>query len=442
MNKSTQKPQRNRGAALLIFVIFFLIISTVLVLGIGRGVYQDLVEYRVLQSSKQSFFGAEAGIEDAIYRHRDGRAYSATESFTLSNVAVNVTRTLVIDQYQFISEGDLGSVVRRSEAWLMIGDGASFNFGLQAGNGGVRMYNSSSVKGNVFSNDSVEGSGNMVYGDVIAAGPSGLLDGIHATGSAWAHTIQSSTIDMDAYYQSIIGSTVSGVACVNVHCHPGSTDQATATMPIPDSMIDDWETGIQTTGTIIASTSAQCASPPYKIDTDTTLNNIKIECDVEISKNSTDLILAGPVWIAGNLTIVNGPNIIASSSLGSRSVQVIVDKPTNRTTSSKIQIQNSTNFSSGNALSYIMLLSRNNSAASSGSEVAIDIANLGTGKVILYAPYGLIKVQNNISLKEVTGYRIALYNSAQIIYESGLMNVLFTSGPGGGYIITSWRETE
>lgn len=433
---------KNYGAALLIFVVFFMAVSLTLTLTIGKSAYEDLAAYRVLFAGKQSFYGAEAGIEDAVYRHRRAKNYSSSESFTLMNTPVAVTRTAFTDYYDFVAVGNERNAVRSSKNSLAIGTGASFNFGMQSGNGGITMLNSSSVTGNVFSNGPISASGNLIRGDVIAAGPSGLMDSVHATGSAWAHTIQSSTIDKDAYYTSIVGSTVSGSVCVNAHCHPGSADQATATMPIPDSMIDDWKTDIQNTGTIISATSSQCSSGTYTINTDTTLNNVLIECNVGVSKNSTDLIIAGPVWIKGNLSFSQGPNIVASSSLGTRSVQVIVDKVSDRTTSSQVSVNQSTNFSSGNAQSYVVIISMNNSAELGGVQKAIDLSQSTTGKLLVYAPHGLIDIAQSTALKEITGYKIKTANSSNITYESGLVNLLFTSGPGGGYTVLSWKEVE
>lgn len=444
MNRRNQNI-RSQGAALLIFVFFFLMASAVLTIGIGRGVYRDYDSYRVHESGIRSFFAGEAGIEDAIYRHRDGRGYSNTETFSFMGATVSTTRTLIVDSYRIVSLGDVHNAKRSSEAYITVGDGASFNFGLQSGNGGITLSNSSSVIGNVFSNGTVQGAGSaIVRGDVISAGSSGLINSIHATGSAWAHTIQSSTIDTDAYYQTITGSVVSGGACVNAHCHPGSTDQATATMPIPDSMIEDWKVGIETSGTLIASSSAQCSSGTYIIDTDTVLGNVKIGCNVELKKkgSGTTITFTGPVWIEGNLLFSQGPTIVASSSLGTRSVQVIVDKENNHATGSTISVNQSTNFISGNALSYIVLISMNTSAEGGGTTKAIDLAQSSNGKLLVYAPHGLIDMGNNISLKEVTAHQIEISNGAQVIYESGLMSLLFTGGPGGGYTITSWEEIE
>ena len=174
-NHNTKEYVRtHRGAALLTFVIFFLFASTILTIGISRGAYQSLSEARVLHDSKISFYAGEAGIEDAVYRHRDAKNYSSTESFTLDGNTVNVARVLNVDIYEFTATTSVNTAVRKSFAELVIGDGASFNFGLQSGNGGIQMSNNSAVYGNVFSNGTVVGQGSAtIYGDVISAGASG-----------------------------------------------------------------------------------------------------------------------------------------------------------------------------------------------------------------------------------------------------------------------------
>ena len=444
MNNIRLQRVNTRGAALLIFVVLFVFISALLTVTIGNGAYASLREYRVLEASKKSFNVTEAGIEDAIYRHKDNKAYSNTEILTLDGSTATVTRSLNADTYTFVVEGNEQNAIRRNSMDLAIGTGASFNFGLQSGNGGITMSNSSSVVGNVYSNGSIVGQGSaIVRGDVISAGSSGLIDSVRATGSAYAHTITSSTIDKDAYYQSIVGSTVFGSACLmNTHCHPGSTDQATSAMPISDEKIDEWKSNIQSGGTIITATSTQCSTGTYVIDTNTTLGDVKIMCNVEMQKKGagTTITLTGPVWIVGNLSITRGPTIVASSSLNTRSVQLIVDNESNRATSSKISVNQSTTFGSGNASSYVLLLSMNTSAENAGTEKAIDLAQSTNGKVLVYAPHGLIDMGNSISLKEVTAYQIEISNGAQVVYESGLVSVLFTSGPGGGYTINSWDE--
>jgi hypothetical protein len=439
MNK---KNLYTKGAALLIMVVFFLIASLVLVLTIGRGVFDDLAGLNRLKSGVQSLYAAESGIEDAIYRHRNGMNYSSSETFTVGTASVTIVRDTLTDTFEFVAEGDARGAIRKSKAVLAIGDGASFNFGLQGGNGGILMSNNSSVYGNVYSNASVEGQGNAtVYGDIISAGSSGLVDSIHATGSVWSHTIDNSTIDKNAYYFSAGTKTATVVGGIS---YPGTADQATATLPISDTKVEDWKAEILASGTVIASTSPQCISGTYTIDTNITIGNVKIECNVEMKKQgaSTVITLDGPIWVVGNLSFSQGPSIVASSSLGNKSVQIIVDKESNRLTSSKVTVNQSTTFTSGNTSSYVLILSMNSSAESGGTEKAIDLAQSASGQVLVYAGHGLVDMGNSISLKEVTAYQIEISNGAQVIYESGLVNLLFTSGPGGGFVVSSWEEIE
>ncbi|MGH9857824.1 MAG: hypothetical protein ACRD4B_08275, partial [Acidobacteriota bacterium] len=69
------------------------------------------------------------------------------------------------------------------------------------------------------------------------------------------------------------------------------------------------------------------------------------------------------------------------------------------------------------------------------------ISNNSAG-VIYYAPRGKLHFSNNATAKEATAYGIELDNQATITYESGLQNTTFSSGPAGGWDITSWQEVE
>ena len=88
-----------------------------------------------------------------------------------------------------------------------------------------------------------------------------------------------------------------------------------------------------------------------------------------------------------------------------------------------------------------MVISRNNSAESGGSNDAIRVQNSSSAS-IYYAPHGAIRIKNNTSLKEVTAYKLTLENSATVTYESGLQNVQFSAGPTGGYDVKYWKRTE
>ena len=429
----------------MMFIIFFMLASVGAVYVISSHIYHDLIAHRTFLESKQSFFGAVAANEDMAYRYVAGIIPDDTEVITLSGTVA--TSTVVFDNNDDIfiieSTATKKNTKQTTEIQLATGSGASFNFGVQSGNGGFELTNGSSVVGNVFSNGIVEkvGGGNAtIYGDVISAGPSGLIRDIVATSSAWANTIEDSSIFDTVYYENI-SNTSYGTAVYTTE------EQATTSMPITDEDIDVWKQDILDNGTVIASTSTECSGGTYLIDADTTLGFHKIECNLTIKKQgaSTVLTLDGPVWVEGNIDFQSGPAIEVDSSVGARTVQFFADNESNRSTSSKISIGQSTTFTgSGDPKSYILLLSQNTDAEDGEpeDENAIDIDQSSSGDLLVYASHGRIAMGNSISLNEVTGYKIVLGNSAEIIYESGLINLLFTSGPGGGFTIHSWSEKE
>ena len=165
-----------------------------------------------------------------------------------------------------------------------------------------------------------------------------------------------------------------------------------------------------------------------------------INCDVELS-NSATLVLSGPVWIKGNFEVKNSAIVKVDSSLGSQSGVIVVDDPSSHSSGSTITLSNSSSFQgSGSVNSYVLLISQNNSAETGGSNEAITISNSLAGELLLYAGHGKIELSNSANVREVTAYKMSVSNSAQVKYQTGLANLLFSSGAGGGYTIGTWKE--
>jgi hypothetical protein len=60
----------------------------------------------------------------------------------------------------------------------------------------------------------------------------------------------------------------------------------------------------------------------------------------------------------------------------------------------------------------------------------------------VYAGHGEIELQNNTDLTEITAYRVRLINSTEVVYDTGLANSVFVTGPGGSYTVDTWQEVE
>jgi hypothetical protein len=426
------------GQAMLTAVIFFLFISMTVVLGMASPIIKHVRISNAMITSKASYFLAEGGIEDVLYRLKSGKQVAASETLSGGSGTATLLTTDTATGKQIISTATTNSLVRKMQMSVVLGDGIAFHFGIQAGNGGFSLSNSSSVTGNVYSGGTVSGSGNYIYGDAISSGASGLINNIHATGTAYAHVIQNSTIDKDAYYQTLTSSTVTGTR------YSGSADQPTVALPISDDQITDWETQAVAGGTM---SSGACDSYSSSTNTCTltsskTLGPLKIPFNLVIKSSSGVLTVAGPLWVVGNITTQTGPTIRMSSSLGSSNVAIVADNQSASTTSSIINIGQTTVFQGSGAVgSFVFMISQNGSAENGGSTDAISMSQ-GASALVAYASHGQISLSQSVSIKAITAYKIVLSQSANVTYDTGLASALFSAGPGGGYDITEWKEVE
>ena len=159
----------------------------------------------------------------------------------------------------------------------------------------------------------------------------------------------------------------------------------------------------------------------------------KIACNLIVKSTSAELTVAGPLWITGNITTQTSPKIKMRSSLGSQNVPIIADNPDNPTGSGIVSIGQGTLFEgSGSPNSFVFLISQNRSAEQGGSTSAIDIRQ-GVSALVVYASHGLVTLSQSVHIKEVTGYKVALSQSAQVTYDEGLPNSAFQSGPGASW---------
>ncbi|USN87368.1 MAG: hypothetical protein H6779_03050 [Candidatus Nomurabacteria bacterium] len=428
--------QSQTGAAMLLFIMFFVMASSALTFLLSRSITSDMLAVSSLSSAKQTYLSSESSLEDATFRLMDGETLTNSVITEVAGIATTTVSYIpASDEYKIQTNAKVGRTNKIDTVILGLGAGTAFNYGLQTGNGGFELTNSAMITGNAFSNGPINGQGSsLIKGDAVSTGPSGSITNIHATGSAWANTLNGSHIEGDAYFNVGSGNTVDGTSSPYTTIDPAS-------LPIDDTEVTAWENKIIEDGSIIP--SSMCSGGDYLIDSDTSLGNVKIECNLRIRKTgaSTVVTLTGSIWVTGNISLEQGPKLKVDPSLTGRSVQLIADNPADRLSSSKISIANSTEFEgSGHPSSFIMLLSQNESSELGGAVTAINIGQSSSGDLLLYAGHGKIEIGNQIFLKSVTGHRIEVGNNSDITYDTGLMNVVFTGGPSGGFVIRDWYQ--
>ena len=394
-------------------VIFFISITSIIILGLTNPIVSHISMATSISVSKESFYAAEAGVEDVVYRLKVGLPVAASQILTVGNHSV--TTTMVDDSGGKVitALGEANDYFRKIKTTVILGEGASFHYGLQVGTGGIEMSNNSRVNGNVYSNNKIEGSnGARVTGSAYVSN-FGLIDNVDigtSGGDAYANTVTDSNISGDLYCQIGSGN--------NKSCDTSLPDPPVQDYPISDADINNWKDVAEAGGVINGDVSLSSSS--------SSLGPVKINGNLTMTNNYR-LTINGTVWVTGKIDISNGSLIKLSSSYGSGSGILISD--------SEIKVSNNSVFQgSGTAGSYVMLLSTYD-----GSNIAIEIDN-NAGAVILNAQKGKVKFSNNAGAKSVSAETVELYNGATIDYDIGLVNVNFISGPGGGFDISSWRE--
>lgn len=457
---------KNRGAALITAVMFFVIISVTVAIGMSSPVVREYIGVREFEKSKGAYYLSETGSEDAMYRIMNLDTIDAQEIVTLDGNTATTTITTVSAIKKTISSiGDILFNTRRVKSTLTVVSGASFNYGVQAGDGGVYMKSTSSITGNLYSAGPVCGGGkigsfclngssatdNIVTGTVLVATTTanGVITNITNQGTA--------TMYANKIYSSIIASTT--VTCNTISgSNRGSCTylwgtQAPAELPIQRPQIESWEAAATAGGVI---TQAECTAEleedgsyeyTYIIDSSRNLGPLEIQCDLGIvgatSGSGPTITLTGPVWVKGKIDISGYLTVRVDPSLTGQglSMVMIADNPDDRLGSSSVEVEDyHPIFEGAGANSWVMLLSENSAASQGISEEAIKLEDGVTGAIILYARLGTIYLRNTTSVREVTGYKISLDGSSSVIYESGLQNVLFNSGPGGAWTIQDWGE--
>jgi len=455
--------KHQQGQVLIISVIFFTIIL-VLVASLMQYVLQNTRASRLSAAGEQALQLTDAGIDRALQQlNTTAGTYSGETgtvlgegTFDVSVAALGSNREITVTAY--IPSSASPVVTKQVKVRATIDTTTVvFNYGVHIGDGGLQMDNNSRVNGNAYSNGDIIGAnGAVITGTAIVAGATGKIDNVSVNGNATGHFLEDIAVGGDSNSASLLRATVTGRAVsdsisnctvggsatydTKTSCTIGGsettpnptdfTDPANLPLPITAAQITDWENEAAAGGVIsgdyILTNGLSASLGPKKISGNLTLDNNAI------------LTVTGTLWITGQIKLSNGAVLKLDPSYGSLS-GVVVAGIGGDASAGYIEIDNNSNaLGSGTAGSYTLLLSQRNNSSS----IAIKASNNATG-AILYAGTGVIELDNNSGLKEVTAYKIHLKNNAIVTYESGLANAQFTSGAGGSWAIEkgTWRET-
>ncbi len=162
------------GQAMLLAVLFFLSISLTVVLGIAAPILKQVKIAGDVVRSKASYYLAEGALEDGLYRLKNAKNIVSGDTIVVNGYTTTLTLTTTGTGKIIEATSNRGGIVRKMQAQVVQGAGIAFNYGLQAGNGGVTMDGGSSIDGNIYSNGSINAINATITGSAVAADSSAL----------------------------------------------------------------------------------------------------------------------------------------------------------------------------------------------------------------------------------------------------------------------------
>ncbi|OHA79284.1 MAG: hypothetical protein A2747_02475 [Candidatus Yonathbacteria bacterium RIFCSPHIGHO2_01_FULL_44_41] len=395
---------------------------------------QSFVPSDTLPLSRVSLYVKKVGLPSSpsveIVEDNSGSP-SSTAIASATLLSGNVTTSYGWIDVSFSTPANL---VAGNTYWIVLDTGTNssnyFIWCSDSNNGlgnGVAKYKSSWSTGGSWT----QITGDLGFKTYLGAGM-GSINQLVVNGTAKANTIVNSTIIGTAYCQTGSGN--------NKVCNTSQADPSPMNMPISEANIEQWRTDAATGGTIVGN----CGDSGVAICTITgatlSLGPKKITGDLIVSNNRT-LNLTGVLYVVGNVDISNNGTVKCDASFGADSCVIVAD--------GWINVGNNGFFKgSGVAGSYILGLSAIE-GCNGGSQTAecgpwnsgINLGN-NLGGAVFYTSKSMVNLSNNAEIKAVIGYKLNLENNAEIEYEEGVTDANFSSGPGGGWNVKSWKEIQ
>lgn len=249
--------KKNKGAAIMVVMIFFMAISLTILVGIITPVVREFKIAGVTTSSKNAYFLAESGVEDVLYRLRNSKQYNTSETLTLGSSSTTTTVTdLSGSQKQIVSLGSSNSSQRKVDLTISTSAGVSFNYGVLVGQGGIDLNGSGTINGNVYANGPITGDSSAVITGTAISGnsPAITADQTNGTGTPAYNVVFSDANGTQDIAQSFQVATESPLNKIQLYIKRTSTSPSNATVKIVSDSSGSPSTTVIASGTLTAST--------------------------------------------------------------------------------------------------------------------------------------------------------------------------------------------
>ena len=173
---SKKRKYLEKGQVMLVVIVFFMSFALIISLGLINPIIKQFNLTSDIWKSKESYYVSESGIEDVIFRIKNNMTVGSSENLVLNGFDVDTSITSTLDGKVLITESDRNGYTKKIETKIKEGEGVSFNYGVQVGQGGFQI-NGGTIIGNVYSNGDItsDKSGSEITGSAISANSSSVF---------------------------------------------------------------------------------------------------------------------------------------------------------------------------------------------------------------------------------------------------------------------------
>jgi hypothetical protein len=159
-----------KGQVIIINTLLFFALSVAIIFALTSPVVSSFNITNSFAKSKESFLVANSAVNEAMYKLNKGMNISSAETLTLAQGAAQIAVGDTAFGKTISVSADVDSYERNYELKLEAGNGVSFNYGLQVGQGGFDISGGSGIIGNVYANGDIVGSnGAYITGTAVSA---------------------------------------------------------------------------------------------------------------------------------------------------------------------------------------------------------------------------------------------------------------------------------
>ncbi len=420
--------KKQKGVVLIstITLLYILLVTGIALVSLA------IITLRYMQKahlSAQALNIAEGGIDKAVWSLNHIPHYSGEENTPLGEGKFSISIQDIGSEKIIESTAQIPNIppyLAQKKIRVRVtpnpqGEGISFRYAVQVGEGGLRLNSNSRINGNVSSNGSITGDANSEIRGEARANGNIFGDTNHEIyGDVYAFGNISGEGNYKIFGDAYATGTISDPPEVEGDRYPNQDPSNLPPIdPLPTINYDYWKA------------QANVNNDPYLGDLELNSQSLplgpkKIEGNLTLTNSS--LTLTGPIHVTGNFEMNSNSHLYLDEDFRSNGTVLIVDG-TIRINSNAI-----IHPTSADPKGYILLVT------TSSSSPAIEINSNSSGGVY-YALEGTLQINSNGDVVAIVAKQLILNANAELNYDEGLASAYFSTGPGGSWIIKrgSWE---